>query len=154
MKLIWALKQINECTLTAIPGDKDSGCVLIHVCDVSALHEEILDGKGFNEITSRDVSFESVSKSLWKWATSVSIHEKTADLKKELLLDSARFGVEAVFAQLQSNLKTHKPPGQVKLRATHSTTRISLVPVGEYVAWKLRRIISLERHMANHRIER
>ena len=86
----------------------------MQVCDVSALHEEILDGKGFNEITSRDVSFESVSTSLWKWATSVSIHEKTADLKKELL-DSVRFGVEAVFAQLQSNLKTHKPPGQVKL---------------------------------------
>ena len=59
-----ALKQFNECTLTAIPGNKDSGCVLMQVCDVSALHEEILDGKGFNEITSRDVSFESVSTSL------------------------------------------------------------------------------------------
>ena len=82
-----------------------------------------------------------------------SIHEEIAELKKELL-DSARIGMEAVFAQLQSNLKTHKPPGQVKLRATRSTTRIPLVPVGEYVAWKLRRIISLERHMANHRIER
>ena len=80
-----ALKQLAECNLTAIPSDKDSGFVLMQVCDVSALHQEILEGKRCNEITVHDINFESVLRSLWKWAKSVSIHEETAELTRELL---------------------------------------------------------------------
>ena len=76
-----ALKQLNECNLTAILSDKDSGSVLMQVCGVSALHEELMEGKGYNEITLHDVSFESASKSYWKWTRSVSIHQETAELK-------------------------------------------------------------------------
>ena len=54
-------KQLNEFNLAAIPSDGDSGFVLMLVCDVSALHEEILEGKGYNEITLHDIHFESVS---------------------------------------------------------------------------------------------
>ena len=43
-----ALEQFNECNLTSTPGDQDSGFVLMQVCDVSALDEEILKGKGYN----------------------------------------------------------------------------------------------------------
>ena len=43
-----ALEQLNECNLTATPSDQDSGFVLMQVCDVSALDEEILEGKGCN----------------------------------------------------------------------------------------------------------
>ena len=42
-----ALEQLNECNLTATPGDQDSGFVLMQVCDVSALDEEILERKGY-----------------------------------------------------------------------------------------------------------
>ena len=66
------------------------------VCDVSALHEEILEGKGYKEITVHDINCESVSKSVWMWAMSVSIHEETAELKSELFLDSVSFGKEVV----------------------------------------------------------
>ena len=95
-----ALKQLNECNLTAIPSDEDKGFVLMLVCDVSTLHEEILEGKGYKEITVHDINFESVSQSLWKWAMSVSIREETAELKKELFLDSVSFGMEGVLAKL------------------------------------------------------
>ena len=79
----------------------------------------------------------------------VSIHEETAGLKKELLLDSPTFGMEGVVAELQTNWKTHKPPGQVKPRAIHSATRNPLVPLCEYVACKRRRVQFLERHILN-----
>ena len=67
-------------------------------------------------------------------------------LKNEKLLDSARFGLEGVVAQLQTNLKTL---GQVKTKELTQQQRISLVPVGAYVAWKLRRVLSLEKHILN-----
>ena len=52
-------KQLNEFNLTAIPSDGDAGFVLMLDCDVSALHEEIAEGKGYNEITLRDINVES-----------------------------------------------------------------------------------------------
>ena len=61
-----ALKQMRELELTAIPSDKDSGFVLMKLCDISALHEEILVVKGYNEITLHDINLLSMSKSLWK----------------------------------------------------------------------------------------
>ena len=42
-----ALEQLNECNLTATPSDQDAGFVLMQVCDVPALDEEILEGKGY-----------------------------------------------------------------------------------------------------------
>ena len=57
--------------------------------------------------------------------------------------------MDGVIAHLQSNLKTHKPPGQVKPRAIHSATKNPLVPLGKYVAWKLRKVLSRERHILN-----
>ena len=62
---------------------------------------------------------------------SVSIHEETTELKKQLPLGSARFGMEGVVAQLQTNLKTHKPPGEVKPIAIPSAPRKLFVPFGE-----------------------
>ena len=41
-----------------------------------------MEGKGYNEITLHDVSFESVSKSYWKWTRLGSIHQETAELKE------------------------------------------------------------------------
>ena len=55
--------------------------------------------------------------------------------------------MDGVIAQLQTNLKTHKNPGQVKPRAIHSATKNPLVPLGKYVAWKLRKVLSRERHI-------
>ena len=49
-----------------------------------------------------------MSKSLWKWTKIVSDHEGIQELKKELVLDHSRFGMDGVIAQLQTNLKTHK----------------------------------------------
>ena len=57
--------------------------------------------------------------------------------------------MDGVTAQLQTNLKTHKPPGQAKPRAIHSVTKNPLVHFGEYVAWKLRKVLSRERHILN-----
>ena len=54
--------------LTEIPSDKDSGFVLMKLSDMSAPHEEILVGKGYNEITLHDINMLSMSKSLWKCA--------------------------------------------------------------------------------------
>ena len=105
--------------------------------------------KGYNEITLHDINLLSMSKSLWKWAKIVSDHEGIQELKKELVLDHSRFGMDGVIAQLQTNLKTHKPPGQVRLRAIHSATKNPLVPLGKYVAWKLRKVLSRERHILN-----
>ena len=144
-----ALKQMIELGLTVIPSDKDSGFVLIKFCDISALHEEILVEKSCNESTLHDINLLSMSKSLWKWAKIVSDHEGIHELKKELVLDHSRFGMDWVIAQLQTNLKTHKPPGQVRPRAIHSATKNPLVSLGEYVAWKLRKVLSCERHILN-----
>ena len=72
--------------------------------DVSALQKEILEGKGYNEITLHDINLLSMWKSLCKWARTVSVHERIQDLKEELLLDSSRFGMEGVVGQLQTNL--------------------------------------------------
>ena len=94
------LKQLNKCNLAAIPSDGDAGFMLMPVCDVSALLEEILEGTGYNKITVHDINFESVSKSVWMWAMSVSIHEETAELKNELFLDCASFGKEWFVAKL------------------------------------------------------
>ena len=57
--------------------------------------------------------------------------------------------MDGVIAQSQTNLKTRKPPGQVKPGAIHSATKNPLVPLGEYVAWKLRKELSRERHILN-----
>ena len=58
--------------------------------------------------------------------------------------------MERVVALLQTHLKTRKPlPGQVKPRATHSATKNPLVPHGKCVAWKLRTVLSPERHILN-----
>ena len=80
--------------------------MLMQVCDVSAVFEKILEGKGYSVITLQDINFESLSKFLWMWAKSGSIHEKTDSSQHELLLDSARFGMEKVVAHVQANLKT------------------------------------------------
>ena len=58
----------------------------------------------------------------------MSDHEGIQELEKELVLDDLRFGIEGVIAQLQTNLKTHKPPRQVKPRAIHSASKTLLVP--------------------------
>ena len=79
----------------------------------------------------------SMSKPLWKWAKTVSDHEGIQELQKELVLDSSRFGVEGVIAQLQTHLRRHKPPGQVKPRAIHLATKNPWVPDGKYVAWNI-----------------
>ena len=118
--------------------------------DVSALQKEILEGKGYNEITLHDIKLLSMWKSLCKWARTVSVHEGIQDLKEELLLDSSRFGVEGVIVLLQTNLKTHKPPpGQVKPKVIHLATKNPLVPHGKCVAWKLRTVLSPRRHILN-----
>ena len=60
------------------------------------------------------------------------------------------FGMEGVIALLQTNLKTHKPPPeQVKPKAIHLATKNPLVPHGKCVAWKLRTVLSPERHILN-----
>ena len=105
--------------------------------------------KGYNEITLHDINLLSMSKSFWKWAKIVSDHEGIRELKKELVLDHSRSGMDGVIAQLQTNLKTHKTPGQVKPRAIHSAIKNPLVPLGKYVAWKLRKVLSRERHILN-----
>ena len=51
-------------------------------------------GKGYNEITLHDINLLSMSKSLWKWAKTVSDHEGIQELEKELVLDDLRFGME------------------------------------------------------------
>ena len=84
------------------PSDKNSGFALMKLSDVSALHEQFLEGKGYNEITLHDINLLSMT-SLWKWAKTVRVHEGIQELKKELLLDSSRFGMEGVIAQLQTN---------------------------------------------------
>ena len=76
--------------------------------DISDPHEEILVGKGYNEITLHDINLLSMSKSLWKRAKIVSDHEGIQELKKELVLDHSRFCMDGAIAQLQTNLKTHK----------------------------------------------
>ena len=125
-----ALKQMRQLGLTAIPSDKDSGFVLIKLSDVSALQEEILVGKVYNEITLHDINLLSMSKSLWKRAKIVSDHDGIQELKKELVLDHSRVRMDRAIAQLQTNLKTHKPPGQVKPRAIHPATKNPSVPPG------------------------
>ena len=82
-----------------------------------------------------------MSKSMWKWAKIVSDHEGIQELKKELVIDHSRFGMVGVKTQLQTNLKTHTLPGQVKPRTIHSTTKNPLVPLGKDVAWKLKSLI-------------
>ena len=57
--------------------------------------------------------------------------------------------MDGVVAQLQTNLKTHKPPGQFKPGAIHSATKNPLLPLGKYVAWKSRKVSSCERHILN-----
>ena len=65
------------------------------VSDISALHEEIVVGRGYNEITLHDINLLSMSKSLWKWAKIVSDHEGIQELKKkELVLDNSRLGMD------------------------------------------------------------
>ena len=89
----------------------------MQVCDVSAVFEKILEGKGDNVITLHDINFESLSKFLWMWATSGSIHDETAEFKNELLLDSKRFGMEEVVAHVQANLKTHIQTSQTQSKS-------------------------------------
>ena len=61
-----ALKQIKDLGLTAIPRvEKDSGFALMKLSDVSALHEDTLAGKRYNEFTLHDINSLSM-KSLWK----------------------------------------------------------------------------------------
>ena len=51
--------------------------------------------------------------------------------------------------KLRTNLKTHKPHGQVKPRAMHSATRNPLVPLGMCVAWERGWVLSFEWHILN-----
>ena len=85
-------------------------------------------GKGYNGITMHDINSLSMSKSSWKCAKSVSVHEGIQELKKELVLDSPRFGTEGVIAQLQTNLKTHKPPGQGQTQSDPFSNKESVGP--------------------------
>ena len=68
---------------------------------------------------------------------------------KELLLNSSRIGMERVTAQVQTNLKTHKPPGQIKSRAINPATKKSVVSLDKYMTWKLRNVLTHENHMLN-----
>ena len=128
-----ALKQMRDLGLTAISSDKDSGFVLMKLSDISALHEEILVEKGYNEITLHDINLVSMKGS--------------RSSKKNLSLIIR--GSEWRRSQLQTNLKTHTPPGQVKPRAIHAATKNPLVPLGNYAAWKLRKVLSRETHILN-----
>ena len=81
----------------------------MQVCDVSAVFEKILEGKGDNVITLHDINFESLSKFLWMWAKSGSIHDETAEFKNELLLDSKRFGMDGGRCTCASKLEDTHP---------------------------------------------
>ena len=95
-----ALKQMRDLGLTAIPSDKDSGFVLMKLSDIFALHKKILVVEGYNE---NDINLLCMSTSLWKWAKLVSDHEWIQELKKELVLDHSRFGMDGAIAQLETN---------------------------------------------------
>ena len=89
--------------------------------------------KGNNEITLHDIKLLSMKGS--------------RSSKKNLSVITR--GSEWRRSQLQTNLKTHTPPGQVKPRAIHAATKNPLVPLGNYLAWKLRKVLSRERHILN-----
>ena len=93
---------MKDLGLTAIQSDKDSGFVLMKLSDISALHEEILVGKGYNEITLHDINLLSMSKSCGSGRKSSETNQGIQELKKEILLDNSRFGMEGVIAQLQT----------------------------------------------------
>ena len=98
----WHSNRLKTLDWQRSPSEKDSGFALMKLSDVIALHEDTLAGKGYNEFTLHDINSLSM-KSLWKWTKTVSVHEGIQELMKELLLDSSRFGMEGVIAQLQTN---------------------------------------------------
>ena len=59
----------------------------------------------------------------------VNIHEETTELKKELHLDSARFGMEGVVAQLQANLTTRKPHDTSQTQRNSLSNKESVGPI-------------------------
>ena len=81
-----------------------------------------------------------------EWAKTVSVHEGIQELKKELLFTTSRFGMEGVIGEFKTNLQTHKPPGHVNPGAIHSATKNLLVPLGKYVACRLRKVLSRDSH--------
>ena len=87
-----------------------------------------------------------MSKSLW--AKTFSVHEGIQELKKELLLDRSRFGKEEVIAQLQTSSKT-QTSWTSQTQGNPFGNKESVGLLGKYVAWKLRRALSLERHIMN-----
>ena len=97
----------------------------MQVCDVSAVLEKILEGKGHNVITLHDINFESLSKFLWMWAKSGSIHDETAEFKNELLLWTGSLHM----CKLEDTWTNQEP------RAVHSATQNPFD-----VALKLRRV--------------
>ena len=55
--------------------------------------------------------------------------------------------MEGAIAQLQTNLQTHKPPGQVKPRAIHSASKNPVILLCKHVTWELGKVLSRERHI-------
>ena len=98
----WHSNRLKTLDWQRSPSEKDSDFALMKLSDVSALHEDTLAGKGYNEFTLHDMNSLSM-KSLWKWTKTVSVDEGIQELMKELLLDSSRFDMEGVIAQLQTN---------------------------------------------------
>ena len=97
-----------------------------------------------------DINSLCMSTSLWNWAKTVSVHEGVQELKKELVLDSSKFGMEGVtIAQLQTNSNTHKPRGQVKPRQSDPfSTKESVGPSWQACVLKNEKS-SRERHISN-----
>ena len=117
----------------------DFKCECVKIVEIARIPKTKSLGipKHRNEVTLHDINFESVSKSLWKWAMSGRIHEETTELKKELPLGSARFGTEGVVAQFANKLEDTQTIWTSQTQYNSVGNKESVGPVVvKYVAWE------------------
>ena len=57
-------------------------------------------------------------------------------------------GMKGLVSRLQSNVKTHKPPGQVSFRAIHASPACCFEPLSRFIQKELQKQLNKQKHLA------
>jgi hypothetical protein len=142
----YSLQELRRCKWTPVLTDKDGGFALIEKEQLWALKLAAMNGPGYKVVYWHSKLEEEAYDQYFYAARALATKLEDRALLPALVHD--RFHLKAgVIAKLGCTLKTHKPPGKVKIRPLHCGYQHCMKPGMRYIASILRRALKLQDHV-------
>ena len=144
----WCMEVMAKSTWGAIPTDKDGGFCVAPKLELLQARMCVLNGPFYEE----HIRTLSLEQDTWFDFTKLVDEHVSHDpaLRRALLQEAGRAGLQGLVAMLIINMKRHRAPGNVVPRGIHSSLRSPLLPAMRYIANRLRAKLYSMPHLINN----